>query len=369
MRTETSRSGFTLIELLVVIAIIAILIALLLPAVQAAREAARRIQCVNNMKQIGLALHNYHDGNNCFAVGMLPATAANGTLKPNGGFSVLARLLNFVEQRPLYNAINMSLCAVNDPYGTAANSTVCLTRLSVFLCPSCPAPSFAISLNTATSNAVNGFTAPGNSYFGSVGPNLEFDATQTNDPPRGVFQNQGSPIGLNSIMDGSSNTIAFGEWKIGQGNLANVVIPTDISFSGQLPPGTTRNSATMPLMSMPAGYANAQQWFPICVATVNGSGRQGQTSELGEFWSNGLFGVTLGTMILGSNPPYPNCSTNGGDTLDTPGMMGMSSFHPGGANVLMCDGSVRFFKDNINLPVLWGLATRAGGEIISSDSY
>src|SRR5262245_40294229 len=105
--TRSRRLGFTLIELLVVIAIIAVLIALLLPAVQAAREAARRAQCVNNMKQIGLALHNYHSTNDCFPPGGLP-TIVPGTLaiSANSSFSALARLLNSVEQAPLYNAAN-----------------------------------------------------------------------------------------------------------------------------------------------------------------------------------------------------------------------------------------------------------------------
>ena len=176
-------------------------------------------------------------------------------------------------------------------------------------------------------------------------------------------------IGLRNITDGSSNTIAFGEWKIGQGNSATVVIPTDIAFTGQLPPGTTRNSATNPLMSMPAGYANLQQWLPICLASVNGPGRFGQTSDLGQDWCHGIPGATLGMLILGPNPPYTNCSAGGSNTLNSPGMIGMSSYHPGGANIVMCDGSVRFLKDNIGLPVLWALASRARGEVISADSY
>src|SRR3954471_16104434 len=106
--SKAHRPAFTLIELLVVIAIIAVLIALLLPAVQAAREAARRAQCVNNMKQIGIALHNYHTANDCFPTGAFITRDTTGTTRANGSFSVHARMLNFMEQAALYNAMNFS---------------------------------------------------------------------------------------------------------------------------------------------------------------------------------------------------------------------------------------------------------------------
>src|SRR3954454_4433819 len=113
-----TRKGFTLIELLVVIAIIAVLIALLLPAVQAAREAARRAQCVNNMKQIGLGLHNYHTSNDCFPPGGLATTNSGGSPRPeNGSCSVHARILSGLEQQALYNATNFGLSIKSDPTG------------------------------------------------------------------------------------------------------------------------------------------------------------------------------------------------------------------------------------------------------------
>src|SRR5437660_530046 len=141
------RRGFTLIELLVVIAIIAVLIALLLPAVQSAREAARRMQCVNNLKQIGLAIHNYVQVNDVFPVGSFQARLTNGALNRKGEWSALARMLPFMELAPVYNAINFQLCNHNDNgahAGAYSNSTVYTTRVNLFLCPTSPLPNYNI---------------------------------------------------------------------------------------------------------------------------------------------------------------------------------------------------------------------------------
>ena len=150
MRTR-SRSGFTLIELLVVIAIIAVLlIALLLPAVQAAREAARRMQCVNNLKQIGLALHNYHSTINTFPMGSSLGFSPSYERVGNGGWSdwsVHALLLPYLEQTPLYNAANFRFDAgLDDGTSGPINATVYLTRIAGFLCPS-DGPAGATNIN------------------------------------------------------------------------------------------------------------------------------------------------------------------------------------------------------------------------------
>ena len=137
------RRGFTLIELLVVIAIIAVLIALLLPAVQSAREAARRVQCVNNLKQIGLAIHNYISANDCVPAGGFPAWVQESQYYIyNGDFSVHFRLLPFLEQQNLANAANYSFAVFNSSVGDVINSTVQATRLNAFLCPSDTPPNW-----------------------------------------------------------------------------------------------------------------------------------------------------------------------------------------------------------------------------------
>jgi prepilin-type N-terminal cleavage/methylation domain-containing protein/prepilin-type processing-associated H-X9-DG protein len=362
------RLGFTLIELLVVIAIIAVLIALLLPAVQAAREAARRTQCVNNMKQIGLALHNYHQTNNCFPSGGLPTIDSNGKSRPeNGDFSALARMLPSLEQQALYNAANFGRSLKSDANGFAVNSTVTGTRISAFLCPSCTPPSW---IDTESANQGGPFTAPGNNYFGSYGASIEWVAQpqRAGGPPNGVFQVTGPAIGIQNITDGTSNTIAFGEWKTGSGTLATVTRYTDIIFLGTLPSGSLRSTAGTEVMPglLAAGF---QAWLTSCNQAAVAPYSSSYSYGIGESWVHGMCAYTMGTTLLPPNAPYFNCSAGTPGVLDDPGSFNMSSFHPGGANMLMCDGSVHFLKNSVSQPIVWALGSRAYGEVLSSDSY
>jgi prepilin-type N-terminal cleavage/methylation domain-containing protein/prepilin-type processing-associated H-X9-DG protein len=365
MRMKNHRAGFTLIELLVVIAIIAVLIALLLPAVQAAREAARRAQCVNNLKQIGLAMHNYHTVNDCFPPNGLPVVVSTGGAPlDNASFSALTRLLLYTEQTALFNAANFAYGASNDTYGGAANSTVTTARLAVFLCPSDTPPTFQLSMYFAV--AVSG-VAPGNSYPALMGSSLEYSGAMTGGPPNGVFAYAGPPIGLRDITDGGSNTVGFGEWKLGNGNSAGFASPQDQICGGATIAGITRNT---PTMSMPAGSAAFQAWLPTCAKNAQAGMHCGKYAGLGANWAFDLPGITLGNILLPPNPQYPNClmtASTGSD--DFPGMNGISSRHPGGANVLICDGSVRFLKNSTNLATVWALGSRAQGEIIDAGAY
>jgi prepilin-type N-terminal cleavage/methylation domain-containing protein/prepilin-type processing-associated H-X9-DG protein len=361
------RGGFTLIELLVVIAIIAVLIALLLPAVQAAREAARRIQCTNNLKQVGLALHSYISVNECVPPAALDTRIAAGTTIANGGFSAQSRLLPFMEQQSLYNAANFSINVINGAAGVWINSTAIHTRIAGFLCPSDTPPSWpTITVDTST--------APGTNYFASVGSSLEFDSSRTGGPPNGIFayikQGGGRPVTLAAITDGTSNTIAFGEWVVGDGNDVLLSIPSDIIFVGAYPPGVTRNT---PLMSLPAGSVPFGQWTQLCGAdrAVAADRTSNHTSQLGMGWAWGLPGFSIGNIVQAPNPKTPNCSVDSGssNTIWNPGMWTLSSRHPGGANIVLADGSVRFLKDSTSLPTVWSLGSRAQGEVISSDSF
>ena len=201
MRAGTRR-GFTLIELLVVIAIIAILIGLLLPAVQAAREAARRAQCVNNLKQLGLGMHNYHSSMGTFPSGGTTNWSSYGYNASWGTWSAHALLLGYMEGQPLYNSANFNwVCCWSD--GWAINSTVTLATINNFICPSdglSPIP---------TQNDI--WTGTNNNYLASIGTSLT-DYVQTTGP---FAAPPGPTNGVGAITDGTSNTIAFGEALVG----------------------------------------------------------------------------------------------------------------------------------------------------------
>ena len=365
--------GFTLIELLVVIAIIAVLIGLLLPAVQAAREAARRSQCVNNLKQLGLAMHNYESTVQSFPLSCNAGCIGSGCTNNVGGawgsWSPQSMLLPYLEQTPLYNSINFSMISQGSQdfsrYGNVLwNSTGVRTRIAGFLCPSSPLPT----------NTTFGAPTPGNTYFGSTGASFGFSGTWGAGQPNGIFRYRGSAIAIRDVTDGTSNTVAFGEWKIGDFNNAKRSHQDIVSVGGgnNLGGGNADTaSANMPFgaAALPAYVLACQNgWAPT--GTAPGGSGPLQRSTLGALWAPGYFSHSLGNLLLAPNAPSHNCVSCGncGDN-DGPGIFGLSSFHPGGANVTMADGSVRFLKNTTNLQSIWAIGSRNGGEAISSDSY
>jgi prepilin-type N-terminal cleavage/methylation domain-containing protein/prepilin-type processing-associated H-X9-DG protein len=363
------RQGFTLIELLVVIAIIAVLIALLLPAVQSAREAARRAQCTNNMKQLGLALHNYHSSSDSFP-GIYGARNFSNPAEIRGtwgAWSAQSLLLGYLEQVPILNACNFALANRDNAAGQAQNQTAISRRIAAFLCPSSQPPF----------GQDGGFLRPGNSYFASVGASLAFNADPYNNMPssswpNGLFMINGPSIGIRDVTDGTSNTIAFGEWRIGDFDESRLSIPQDVINLRQTPNNAGWGS---PNLNMPLGEAGFLPWLNLCAGAARNSTQGSETwrtnmSYLGQSWHQGMFGWTMGNTLLAPNPQFPNCRTCSWDgDWDCDGMYGMSSFHPGGGNVALADGSVRFLKATTAMRIVWALGSRANGEVISADAY
>ncbi|AGA24553.1 DUF1559 domain-containing protein [Singulisphaera acidiphila] len=342
-----SQRGFTLIELLVVIAIIAVLIALLLPAVQAAREAARRSQCINNLKQMGLAMANYESANGGFPPAKIYASTCTVT-NANGGTGIaisttaFSLVLNFMEQTALYNAYNFSQASTNgkvSPLTTTAgsafsNTTVVGSMVASFVCPSDGNTSGPVSDTVATYYSRQ--NAARSNYLVSSANNTDYNCPGTgagmpNAASRGAFFNDLTTT-IASMTDGTSNTFLVGESLNGLGHYAGTPSTTD-----------------------PNGYGYGPYWGSGCHTSTHGRIDPPTSTAVLAFLPNGRTGTI-----------YPTVPA---DQKQRPYAWVFSSSHAGGVNMGLADGSVRFIKNSINAYTWWGLATISGGEVISADSF
>jgi prepilin-type N-terminal cleavage/methylation domain-containing protein/prepilin-type processing-associated H-X9-DG protein len=341
------RHGFSLIELLVVIAIIGVLAGLLLPAVQSAREAARRVQCVNNLKQIGLALFSYEN-----AVGRLPPGQLEGT--DNADWSAQTFLLPYLEQKAIYDAINFLGYPATKPSNAAnpLNQTAFNTTIQVYLCPS--------DLDRlATTAGHNNYAACSGSSPDSVaqkgpfnGPFIGPDPTPGNSRIAQVFS-------FRDITDGLSNTAAFSEKVKGIGN-TNARDPL-------IPASTVLDVAATGSVSIPGDYYNDCRAADPRTTNLESGIYYTSYGGQGAYWFLGEPPFTRYTHVMLPNTWSCDYGTGGGNAIW--GAHTASSHHPGGVNILLCDGSVKFIKSSIAREAWWALGTQANGDIIPSDAY
>jgi len=358
-----SRQGFTLIELLVVIAIIAVLIALLLPAVQAAREAARRIQCTNNLKQLGLALQNYHDAVNAF-----PPAAQGGIGNVYMNYTGYAFLLPYIEQTAAYNTWNFMLETPGSPpyfgWSLPGNSTGMSTQFNVFLCPS----------NRAVTEIGASIGSGAGAYTLDVGKVAVTDYLFNGGAGRYAIPGYGEtnlmgPVGFNSatriseITDGTSNTFIMAE--AAGGNARNRYR----AIGG----GPTR--VCVPLSPGLAAAPTATVYYENIMFMAYGRSRTWGSDKR-------IIGGLVGRTVDQLGTPYkPNdCAFDSltevfsdppGDPLPAAGQQlpNFRSCHPGMISAVFADGSVRVIKDSISMPAYMALSSMKGGEVLSADSY
>lgn len=340
------RAGFTLIELLVVMFILGIMTAILLPAVQAAREAARRVQCINNLKQIGLALNQYESTHRVF-----PAIFSDSGFAWNGqklvpyaahAYSPLARMLSELDHGPLFNSLNLTL-SHSEPESALGNLTSALVSVGVFVCPS------------DISSPVEG--------YGRVNYRFNTGFTPWISPDYRSPDHWSGPFTMHifyhaaDFPDGLSNTIGVserlqGDWSTGSVKRGGDYLLANLGL-GTLSPG------------------NGESEIIRCLSSSSTSSFE---SRGGESWLLSGFHFTNYNHCMTPNPRSYDCSFDrgiedyNGRTIHS-GTFAATSYHPGGVNVMLMDGSVRFQKDGISMSIWKSLSTRDGGEVISRDAY
>src|SRR5262245_46519304 len=358
MRQRSPR-GFTLIELLVVIAIIAVLIALLLPAVQSAREAARRAQCVNNLKQIGLAVHNYESANGCFPPSSIyPSPLDSWGWAPSGHLAIL----QYIEQGVMFNAYNAGAVHPNASGSQLynMNTTVFNTQIASFLCPS-DALMVRVSQSSYVGNAAGLFPVSG--YSGTFVPTAASWPEGTPSPGATT-----STLKIAGIIDGTSNTALFSEKLTQHARVSTIQAgsssPNDVRRVWFRTTDMGRTASSQTVAAVQAMLGRCKSLPATTVATGSASESPGWFRSYPAYANYGVYHHT-------GTPNSRNCGANyiADWGQDFWGTSNASSIHPGGVNVCFSDGSVRFVKDTVNQQTWWAVGSRAGSEVISADAY
>ncbi len=334
--SSSPRRGFTLIELLVVIAIIAILIALLLPAVQQAREAARRSQCKNNLKQYGIALHSYHESAKMFPKGCFQNQGYGAYDWRN--HSATTNLLPYLDQKALYQTYQ-GLAYTPGAQKDAVNGTMYgianAAQLPIFICPSDTAPADG--------------SAPSN-YVYCEGTNHGWGLAAADQ--NGMF-NMDVKVKIADISDGTSSTIAMSE-NIASGNTSGTVDLSRVRQPGAMPSGM---AAAFPTK------AHVDAWSAACNATIPSIAG---TTNSGRWWHRGLHGMSLFNTLLMPNSQITNCTAHPCSSCDpdNPGMIAARSRHTGSIHVLMADGATRSINNNIHYDTYWSIGGRNDKRVV-----